>query len=642
MAIRLLRDWLRANSGKKVAKSAEAVVALPPLPVAQVSPSEARQAVIQFQQGMAHLSKSQPDAAEHHLRQAIALNPWLAEAYANLGSLLRDHGFTQEAELHLRRAVDLMPELAAAWFTLAMSHIDQAQWGEAVRCMRQAVKREARDAEAQYWLGYALMGIGDRIGARRACRTAIQLQHDHARARWAYVMSRLPAIPQDQQEQDKAALAWAQELEELHHWFERNPAAPGHEAVASQQPYYLAYIAGNHRDILARYGGLCADLMARWQRQAGMPAPANRSGAKGKYRLGIVSAYLHSHSVWFALVRGWIEHLDPARFEIHLFHTGRRRDAETDWAVAQGARLHQDTRLTGVEWAKRLAQSGMDVLIYPEIGMDGRSMQLASLRLARIQLASWGHPLTSGLPTIDAFISADALEPPQAAAHYTERLVRLPRLGCCYRPFGTQAAQVDFSAYGIHPGDRVLLCAGTSQKYAPEHDKLWVEIARRCRPCRLVFFRLQNQELSILLEQRLNAAFQAAGLAPNDYMTWVPWRPHAEFFSWLDRADVYLDTIGFSGFNTVMQAVERGTPIVAYEGEYMRGRFASAILRQLGLDEWVAASPEAYVALVEKLLADESASRDIRVQMAQGREGLYHDAATVRALEQELLAMAGG
>ena len=47
------------------------------------------------------------------------------------------------------------------------------------------------------------------------------------------------------------------------------------------------------------------------------------------------------------------------------------------------------------------------------------------MRLARVQATPWGHPETTGFPTIDYYLSAEALEPPNAAANYTERLVAL-------------------------------------------------------------------------------------------------------------------------------------------------------------------------------------------------------------------------
>jgi predicted O-linked N-acetylglucosamine transferase (SPINDLY family) len=105
----------------------------------------------------------------------------------------------------------------------------------------------------------------------------------------------------------------------------------------------------------------------------------------------------------------------------------------------------------------------------------------------------------------------------------------------------------------------------------------------------------------------------------------------------LQRADVYLDTIGFSGFNTALYAVEAGLPIVCREGRFLRGRLASGILKQLGLHELVAPTEEAYVALAVRLAGDRPYRQSLRERMEKARAGLYDDPAPIRALEEFLL-----
>jgi len=139
--------------------------------------------------------------------------------------------------------------------------------------------------------------------------------------------------------------------------------------------------------------------------------------------------------------------------------------------------------------------------------MDATTVRLASVRLAKTQLACWGHPITTGLPTIDASLSAAAFEPEEAPAHYTEKLICLPGVGCCYRPFNTKPIKPDLAAWNILPGERVLLCPGTAFKYSPRDDALLVELVRRGQPCKLIF-RADPESLSIRLEQRLRHAFQ--------------------------------------------------------------------------------------------------------------------------------------
>ena len=584
-------------------------------------------------------SRGRVDEAVDHYQRALASQPDHVDALNNLGSLMRERGRLAEAAQRLERARQLRPDLAVVAYNLGLVRVDQRRWAEAYGLLREFADTHPKDDDAQYWLGNAAMALGHVFEARKAYQAALRLHAGFLQARWGVAMSQLPAVPQSAAEQDAAVESFRRELAKMKTWFRANPGAEGQHAVGAQQPFYLAYIPRNHRATLADYGALCNSLMSAWARRIGVPKPAPAGGAK--CRVGIVSAHLHSHSVWHAIVRGWVEHLDPAKFELHLFHTGGARDAETEWAARRTARLSQGLG-DWTTWAKTISDTRLDVLIYPEIGMDSTTTRLAALRLAPVQLASWGHPITTGLPTIDGYLSAEALEPDGAAAHYSEKLIRLPRLGCCYRPFGSQATLPDLAALGISPADKVLLCAGTSFKYAPKDDALLVEIARRCAPCKLVFFRAEPVSLSELLETRLRKAFEAAGVAFDDAVRFIPWQSQSAFFGLLDRADVFLDSVGFSGFNTAMQAIERGTPIVAWEGEFMRGRFASAILREAGLDEWVADTSDGYVERVARLCSEPGLRDRVKRQIAQARATLFDDRAAVAALGEQLVALSAG
>lgn len=574
------------------------------------------------------------DQAEQHYRRAVASRPGYAEALCNLGGLLKDSGRREDAARRLEEALQADPKLGIAAFNLAMIRIDQRRWAEAADLLRASLAQDGRQADANYWLGNALMGLGDAPAACEAYRNALRLDANYVPARWGQAMAMLVPVPATQEAARAGVDAFAQELGKLKSWIRTRKPADGFRAVGAQQPYYLAYAAANHLQVLSEYGDLCASLMTEWARKVGVPSPSLPTG--GKLRVGIVSAHVCSHSVWHAITRGWVEHLNPAQFELHLFHLGSARDEQTEWAERRARRLHAGLR-DWQAWAKVLSDSKLDVIIYPELGMDATTVRLASLRLARVQLASWGHPITTGLPTIDAFVSAEAFEPEGAESHYRERLIMLPRLGCCYHPYGTHATQGDLAPLGIGPADRLLLCAGTPFKYAPEHDALIVEVARRCRPCKLVFFRAQPAELSAGLEARLRQAFDTAGLEFDDCVRFVPWQSQAAFFGLLDRADVYLDTAGFSGFNTAMQAVERGTPIVAWEGDFMRSRFASGILSAMQLNDWVARTAQEYVDRVERLCVDVAARDRLRSDIASRRAPLFEDRRSVDALARCLV-----
>jgi predicted O-linked N-acetylglucosamine transferase (SPINDLY family) len=186
-----------------------------------------------------------------------------------------------------------------------------------------------------------------------------------------------------------------------------------------------------------------------------------------------------------------------------------------------------------------------------------------------------------------------------------------------------------------------LICPGTPFKYAAEHDALLVAIARGVPAGKLIFFRGPPAALSRRWERRLRTAFERAGLDYERHVAFVPWQEPRVFRALLASADLYLDTLGFSGFNTALQAVRCGLPVVTREGRFMRGRLASGMLRHIGLDELVATSDAAYVELAVALANDQPRRQNLRELMRGARERLFEDDAPVRALEAFFERVAG-
>jgi predicted O-linked N-acetylglucosamine transferase (SPINDLY family) len=420
------------------------------------------------------------------------------------------------------------------------------------------------------------------------------------------------------------------------------------QVVGAAQPFYIAYQERSNVAPLSTYGDLCAALMAQWlaTHDAGRERPAAEPDeSPRRVRVGIVSSHVFSHSVWQANVRGWVEKLDRERFEVHVFHLGRTHDAETAIAQARAEGFVSGERDLA-EWVDAIRAARADVLLYPELGIDALTPRLAALRLAPVQVASWGHPETTGLPTIDHYLSAELFEDAGTDAHYRESLVRLPGLGCCVAPAAIrpaqQAVEVALADIGLAPGATLFVCAGTPFKYVPEHDAVLVRIAQALPSAQFLFFNHGlAASLSAQLMARLAAAFEAAGLDASRHLVLAPWMERARFFGVLAQAHAFLDTIGFSGFNTVMQAVECGLPVVTCRGRFMRGRLGSGILERMGLGGLVAEDDDGVVALALRLARDAGARADVRARMAAARDVLYGDEAPIRALEDSLWRWAG-
>jgi hypothetical protein len=118
--------------------------------------------------------------------------------------------------------------------------------------------------------------------------------------------------------------------------------------------------------------------------------------------------------------------------------------------------------------------------------MVSMCIRLASQRLAPVQCVCWGHPQTSGFPTVDHFLTSDAMEPADGAAHYTENLVRLPGISIWYEPTAFAPVSIDRAELGLRSDAVLFWSAQALFKYQPQYDDVCAHRARG-RNCQSVF-----------------------------------------------------------------------------------------------------------------------------------------------------------
>ncbi len=586
--------------------------------------------------GVAYLEQRHSTQAISHLREAIALRSDFAAAHYHLGNALLQASEPSQAIASYRQALALNPDYVQAHLHLAMALKMMRQPDLALRHLQTAATLLPELADVWYQLGETHYLLSDLNHARESYEQALRLRPDYAAARWALAFNCLPGIESSTISAAQHRMQFAKELKALDAWFsdERLPLAP--QAVGSTQPFQLAYYGENNRDLLQQYGRLCHRLMSQWQQRA---LPATKKTTVGyRVRVGIISAHLFDHSVWHALIKGWLTQLDPELIELHVFSLGQRCDKETEIARRCASHFY-DNRPTLAAWAECIQQAEPDVILYPEIGMDPLTLQLASLRLAPVQIACWGHPETTGLPTIDYYLSAEAFETAHAQSYYSEQLLRLPQLGCyVFRP-DVRPEAPDFAALGLDPARPVFICAGTPYKYGPQYDALLVDIAADHPEAQFIFFE-HASGWSATLRQRLEQAFIRADLSAEKYIHFLPWMHPEKFFGLMRDATLYLDTPGFSGFNTAMQALMCGLPIITLQGKFLRSNLAAGILRQLALDELITHTTEAYRQQVWFLMSDRDHRKNLQKQILEKIDDIFEDPSAIRSMESLLISFA--
>ena len=577
----------------------------------------------------------QLDAARASYLKCLETDPSVAGfVLPNLAKTTFDLRDFAQTLRYCESGLKLTPQQSDYWLLAAHSLRELRRFDEAQHAYLQALSLQPDSREARLALAHLRFDRLELASARHTLDELLQRHPLDVQTHWSRLAMDVPPIEQDTM--DASLTGLTRHIDELTQLQTTHPQHAWHEGAVAKTLFYLAYDPHNHRDILTQFGDTARQALASIQ-----PPLSSAERSTRRIRLGIVSEYLRAHSVWEALVQGWVKHLDRDHFEVHLFHLGHIEDAQTEQA-----RLMSDSFTTlshhDSESAQVLAKAGLDALIFPDLGISARSYRLACLRLAPVQLASWGHPETSGLRHLEGFLSADAMEPSDASTHYVEPLIRLPNLGCCIEPVAAQGiTPFDRERWGLSAAGPLLVCGGTPFKYRASFDAIAVELAKQWPQARLVFFEYSaNPWYSNAVKQRMEARFVQAGLSPQDHLHWLPWLDGAQFLGLMQSADVFLDTVGFSGFNTALQALQVELPVVAWEGEFLRGRLASGVLRHIGLSPWVASDAHSYVQSVGRLLA-EPAQRgayqtQVRACLQPDSTQLFGDVAPVRALENWL------
>lgn len=593
-----------------------------------------------FCQGNVARMAGRLDMAAAAFARVIELAPEYLPAYNNLGCALIDLGQHVAAEAALSRALHIAPGYVDALHNLGRLYSQQFRYAEAEAVYRRVIEKSPGNVDSLLRLVEVLREQGQEAEARAICQHLIQ--HDPTRwdARLEEVLLRIPVVPLSVETARGAEASFLHGLRDILGWLSHDGVSKSGAAadMLGRLPFLLAYRNGNHLTSLSVFGDVAQALVGTAEQEWSGASPD-----RCRCRLLVVSHHLRRHSVWDVVLRGLLENIDRSKFEVIVYHLGTEEDSQT--AIAKElADVWRDrsTVSDGKDWRTKIEADQPDVIFYPEIGMDSVSFHLASLRLAPLQVASWGHPVTTGLPTVDLYFSGELIEPDDADAHYRERLVLLPGTGCCTVPLSITAEPIpDIEAVLKERGSIRFVLPHRPIKFDPADDALYAQIAGKVPDC--VFIVFSDPIYPWASEQvfrRLGRAFSESGLDPDRYLLMLPWLSSGAFLSLLDLADIYLDCPSFSGYTTAWQAVHRGTPIVTLEGRYMRQRLASGLLRKIGLPETVALSADAFVSIAADFAAvcrDPVRREQVRARIFNAAKHADRDLDVVRVFESSVL-----
>lgn len=484
-------------------------------------------------------ARGELEPAEAHLRRTLQAKPDFVDALIALANVLDARGDKPGAAAVLQQALALAPGHGGAWYNYGELLWRLERYDEAEVALRRTLEIEPRFIPAWHLLANMLRGLSRIADALEACAAARRLE---------------PARFELE----------TMELQALTTW----------DGISEEE-------------LFARHRAFGARLEAAFAAHSG-PWPNDRNPER-RLRVGFVSCDFNLHPVaWFALPL--FERIDRSRLEVFCYSTAIRPADDLTTKLRAAADTWRDAgALTDEALADLVRGDAIDILVDLTGHTGATRLGVFAQQPAPVQ-ASWlGYLGSTGLTRIQYRLTDARADPPGAADRlHTETLVRLPHSLWCYRPAHAESHASE------PPGARAGYATFGSFNHAPKLSatarRLWAEILRRAPRSRLLLVGVPDGRA----RRDLLMDFAAAGVE-GSRLTILPRVTFAEYLRQFDAVDLALDSMPYSGGTTTFDALWMGVPVLTLAGERSASRSAASIVGEIGLHDWVAATPEEYV-----------------------------------------------
>jgi protein O-GlcNAc transferase len=578
--------------------------------------------------------------AAARFRDAIRCVPGLAEAHASLGATLLALGEARGAVLSLETAVALKREQPSAWLALGLVRsalgdpraraslrsalsLDPAQ-AAAHRALGAVTRLPALDpTDADGWIALAAqaIGVGDRLAAARAARRAVVLAPGRLEGH-----GNMGVLLQEQGDLDLAQRFYRRGLAiDARHpglwnnlgntltdirdivaaYRHAHALAPGDLATHSNLLFALNYLPGLGSDALF-------EEYRRWEERHARPLYARARGhdngrdPERPLRIGYLSADFRANPIAHNVI-GLIERRDRGQFHAFCYGEVARPDDVTRRYQAAADGYRSTVGLDDDKVAAMIRGDRIDIL-FCMAGHTAHNRLLVCARKPAPVQVSYGDLTTTGLATMDWWLTDPVIHPENTRERFTERLLRIPLL-VLHEPPG------DSPPVGPLPAETTgMVTFGSCNNAAKLNDRvfaLWARVLEAVPRSRLLL-KYVNWFANPSAQQRILGAFVRHGIEPARILFDGDRSPRARHLEILNRIDIALDPFPFNGCTTSFEALWMGVPVVTLAGERWLGRMGIGTLAAIGLDRLAAPDEDGYVAVAGALAGDLAALAQLR------------------------------
>lgn len=490
------------------------------------------------------LADRRDPAAAGEMRRALALAPHSGEAHNNLGAVDMRVGVLPPAILRFRRALALAPLSIDAWRNLGGAYAWQGKVGGALAALKRSLALAPAVAETHDMRGNAMVAHGDAHGALVPLRRATSIR-------------------------------------------------PAYHDAGSNLLFALAYDAASTTRTLAA-------AQRAWAARVPVSIPSfssDRDPAR-KIRLGYLSGDLRVHPVAWN-VEGLIRNHDRSRFEIFLYSTSPLVDEATQGFASHADGFRDLATAEAAAVSRAIRDDRIDVLVALAPHTAYNSAVPLATKPAPVVVSLYAVGST-GLSTVDWWLTDDILHPPESAEIFTEGLLRVP---CLYLhppidgspppgpPPSREAGVVTFGSFN------------NPAKVTPDVVALWARVLRAVPGSRLLL-RNGRRFGDPATASRYRALFAGHGIGAERVLLEGDQLSRSGHLAEFDRLDIALDPFPFNGSTTTFESLWMGVPVVTRIGDRFIARVGLDTLSRVGLTDIAAADDDGYVAAAAALAAD--------------------------------------
>lgn len=309
----------------------------------------------------------------------------------------------------------------------------------------------------------------------------------------------------------------------------------------------------------------------------------------GRLKIAYISSDFKLHPVGFYMNQIIRSH-DREHFEVYCYaHLGR------DDMMTQHIREHADhfidiTVLRDEAVAARIHADGIHILIDLSGHTTDTRLPVLAYRPAPVQMTYLGYPNTTGLPTVDYRIT-DHYAEYEGGTHYVEKLLYMPQSFLC---FGVDPSELREESTPAGKGDHITFASFNNvRKINPQVIQAWSQILNRLPGSKLA---LKAKDLdNKVIRENLLREFSSHGIKAER----IEFRPYTKTYEehiiQYNDTDIALDTFPYHGTTTTCDALIMGVPVVTLEGESHAQRVSCSIMKNIGFEETITHSIDAYV-----------------------------------------------